>query len=153
MWLHLICELDAFTCWVIWLILWYYLIYTLFYFESADDIYLIPVFCTDPYLYVFLLLFVECSKRAVVFNSTATLASLHRVSFQGELLFLARTGFSLIHVLMSLKFRHGLSLVFVFSFLDILRSSNLRIDVLVMMTPDFGDNDKFWVLEVDYWFC
>ena len=69
--------------------------------------------CTDPYLYVFSLLFVECNKRTVVFNSIATLASLHHIRFQGELLFLARTGFSLIHVLMSLKFGHGLSLVFV----------------------------------------
>ena len=39
-----------------------------------------------------------------------------------------------------------------FSFLDTLRFSNLRIDVLVMMTSRFGDNDKFWVLEVNYWF-
>ena len=78
-----------------------------FYFELADNIYSILVFCTDPYLYVFFLFIVECSKRTVVFNSTATLASLHRVSFQGELLFLARTGFSLIYVLMSLMFGHG----------------------------------------------
>ena len=90
-----------------------------------------------PLLVCFLLLFVECSKRTVVFNSTASLASLHHVRFQGELLSLARTGFSLIHVLMSLKFGHGLSLVFCFSFLDILRFSNLRIDVLVMMTSWF----------------
>ena len=99
-----------------------FMIYTVFYFELADDIYSVPVFCTDPYLYVFLILFVECSKRAVVFNSTTTLSSLHRVRFQGELLFLARTGFSLIHVLMSLKFEHGLSLVFVLvslTFLDL----------------------------------
>ena len=38
---------------------------------------------------------------------------------------------------MSSKFGHGLSLVFVFSFLDILRSNNLRIDVFVMMTSRF----------------
>ena len=63
-----------------------------FYFELADDIYSVPVFCTDPYLYVFLLLFVECSKRVVVFNSTATLASLHYSGFQGELMLLAWTG-------------------------------------------------------------
>ena len=53
-----------------------------FYFELADDIYSVLVFCTDPYLYVFSLLFVECSKRTVVFNSTATLASLHHVRFR-----------------------------------------------------------------------
>ena len=88
-------------------------IYIAFYFDLAYDIYSVLVFCTDPYLYVFSLLFVECSKRTLIFNSTATLASLHHIRFQGELLFLARTGFSLIHVLMSLKFGHGLSLVFV----------------------------------------
>ena len=27
-------------------------IYIVFYFELADDIYSVPVFCTDPYLYV-----------------------------------------------------------------------------------------------------
>ena len=82
-------------------------IYITFYFELVDDIYSVLVFCTDPYLYLFFLLIVECSKRSVVFNSTATLASLHRVRFQGELLFLARIGFSLIHILMTLKFRQG----------------------------------------------
>ena len=58
-------------------------IYIAFYFELADDIYSVLVFCTDPYLYVFFLLIVECSKRTIVFNSTATLASLHHVRFQG----------------------------------------------------------------------
>ena len=91
----------------IWLILCYYLIYIAFYFELADDTYSVLVLCTDPYLYVFFLLIVECSERTVVFNSTATLANLHQVKFQGELSFLARTEFSLIHVLMSLKFGHG----------------------------------------------
>ena len=42
----------------------------------------------------------------------------------------------------ALKFRHGLP-VYYFSFLDILRFSILRLDVLVVMTSDFGDNDKF----------
>ena len=64
--------------------------------------------CTDPYLYVFSLLFVGCSKRTVVFNSIATLASLHHVRFQGELLFLAWTG-SLSSRLDALKFWHGLA--------------------------------------------
>ena len=102
-----------------------------------------PCFVLTPTFMFSSCLFVERSKRAVVFNSTTTLASLHRVRFQGELLFLARTGFSLIHVLMYLKFRHGLSLVFMFSFLDTLSFSNLRIDVLVMMTSRFWGNDKF----------
>ena len=91
----------------------YYLIYIAFYFELADDIYSVLVLVLTPTCMFLSLLFVECSKRTVVFNSTATLASLHHVRFQGELLFLAQTGFSLIHVLMSLKFGHGLSLVFV----------------------------------------
>ena len=60
-----------------------------------------------PLLVCFSLLFVECSKRIIDFDSSSTLASLHHVRFQVELLFLARTGFSLIHVLMSLKFGHG----------------------------------------------
>ena len=53
-------------------------------------------------------LFVECSKRAVVFNSTATLASLHYTGFQGELTLLAWTGSSS-SCLDALKFRHGLT--------------------------------------------
>ena len=98
---------------MLWLILFYYLIYIALYSELADDAYSVLVFCTDPYLYVSSLLFVEWSKRTVVSNSTATLASLHHVRFQGELLFLGRTRFSHIHVLMSLKFGQGLSLLFV----------------------------------------
>ena len=50
------------------LVLCYYLIYIAFYFELADDTYSVLVFCTDPYLYVFLLFIVECNKRTVVFN-------------------------------------------------------------------------------------
>ena len=54
------------------------------------------------------LLFVECSKRTVVFNSTATLASLHYIGFQGELTLLAWSGSSS-SCLDALKFRHGLA--------------------------------------------
>ena len=75
-------------------------IYIAFYFELADDIYSVLVFCTDPYLYVFSLLFVECSKRAIDFDSSATLASLQHIIIQGELLFLAWTGSFFLHVLM-----------------------------------------------------
>ena len=53
-----------------------------------------------PLLVCFSLLFVECSKRTIDFDSSSTLASFHHVRFHGELLFLARTWFSLIHVLM-----------------------------------------------------
>ena len=82
--------------------------YTIFYFELADDIYSVPVFFTDPYLYVFLLLFVECSKRAVDFNSTAPLANLYYTGFQGELMLLAWTGSSS-SCLDALNFRHELA--------------------------------------------
>ena len=75
--------------------------------------------CTDPYLYLFSLLIVECSKRAVVFNSTATLASLHYSGYQGELMLLAWTESSS-SCLDALKFRHVLAFIY-FSFLDTLR--------------------------------
>ena len=90
-------------------IIWYILF---FYFELADDIYSVPVFCTDPYLYVFFLFIVECSKRTVVFNSTATLASLHHVRFQGELKLLAWTRSSS-SCLDALKFWHRLAIIYV----------------------------------------
>ena len=62
-----------------------------------------------PLLVCFLsLLYVECSKHTVVFNSTATLASLHYSEFQGELMLLAWTGSSS-SCLDALKFRHGLA--------------------------------------------
>ena len=62
-----------------------------------------------PLLVCFSLLFVECSKRTIDFDSSATLASLQHIRFQGELLFLARTGLfpSRLDVL---KFGHGPSL-------------------------------------------
>ena len=61
---------------------------------------------------IFLLSFVECSKRAIDFDSSTTLASLQHIIFQGELLFLARTGFfpSRLDVL---KFGHVPSLLLV----------------------------------------
>ena len=65
------------------------------------------------------LLFVECSKRTVVFNSTATLASLHYSGFHGEQMLLAWTGPSS-SFLDALKFRHGLAFTY-FSFFDTLR--------------------------------
>ena len=68
-----------------------------------------------PTCIFFSLLFVECSKRAIDFESSATLASLQHIRFQGELLFLARTGFfpSRLDVL---NFGHGPSL-YLFQFL------------------------------------
>ena len=94
-------------------------------------------FVLTPTCNCFSLLFVECSKRAIVFNSTATLASLHHVGSQGELMLLAWTGSSS-SCLDALKFRPGLA-VYYFSFLDILRFSILRIDVLVVMTSRFWE--------------
>ena len=91
----------------IWLVLCYYSIYIAFYFELADDTYSVRVPCTDPYLYSFSLLFMECNKRAINFDSSATLASLHHTRIQGELLFLAWTGSSSSR-LYALKFWHGL---------------------------------------------
>ena len=88
--------------------LWYYLIYTVFYFELADDIYSVPVLCTDPYFYVFFFLFVECSKRAVIFDSTVTQDSLTTSEIQGELMLLVWTGSSS-SSLDALRFRHGLA--------------------------------------------
>ena len=57
------------------------------------------------------LLFVEYSKRAIVFNSSATLASIQYIRIQGELLFLARAGFSPSRRDV-LKFGHGHSFTY-----------------------------------------
>ena len=54
------------------------------------------------------LLFVEYNKRTIVFNSIATLASLHYTGFQDELTLLGWTGSSS-SFLDALKFRHGLA--------------------------------------------
>ena len=83
-----------------------------FYFELADDTYSVRVPCTDPYLYFAFVYIVVCSKRAIDFDSSATLASLQHIRFQGELLFLARTGFSPSR-LDVLKFGHGPSLLLI----------------------------------------
>ena len=69
-------------------------IYIVFYFELADDTYSVRVPCTDPFLYFLPCHFVECSKRAIDFDSPSALASLQHIRVHGELLFLAWTGFS-----------------------------------------------------------
>ena len=75
--------------------------------------------------------------------SSSTLASLHYSGYQGELMLLAWTGSSS-SCLYALKFRHGLAVNY-FSFLDILRFSILRIDVLVVMTS------RFWgIIDVEF---
>ena len=89
------------------------MIYTVFYFELADDTYSVLVFVLTPYFYVlFSLLIVECSKRTVVFNSTATLANLRYTGSQGELMLLAWTGSSS-SCLDALKFWHRLAIIYV----------------------------------------
>ena len=84
-----------------------YLIYTVFYFELADDIYSVLVFVLTPTCMFLSLLLVDYSKRTVVFNSTATLVTLHYTGFQGELMLLAWTGSSS-SCLDALNFRHRL---------------------------------------------
>ena len=70
------------TCWVSWLILWYYLVYIDFYFELADDIYSVPVFCTDPYFYVLFLFIcgVQQTCRHLRLNSNSSQSSLLWIS-------------------------------------------------------------------------
>ena len=85
--------LSAIYCFLFWVGRWYLLS---------------TCVCTDPYLYVYFLVIVECSKRTVIFNSTANLSSLHYTRFQGELTLLAWTGSSS-SCLDALKFRHGLA--------------------------------------------
>ena len=62
--------------------LWYYLIYTVFYFELADDTYSVLVFYTDPYMYVFSMLFVEWQQtyRRLQLNRNSSQSSLLRIS-------------------------------------------------------------------------
>ena len=62
--------------------LWYDLIYTVFYFELADDIYSVPVFCTDPYLYVsfFVICGVQQTYRRLELNRNSSQSSLLRIS-------------------------------------------------------------------------
>ena len=87
-WMNLMVLIDDYStccCYMLSFIvdLWYYLIYIVPYLELTDDINTVPVVCTDPYFYVFFLLFVECSKRAVIFDSTVTQASLRHTGSSG----------------------------------------------------------------------
>ena len=67
-----------------------------------------PCFVLTPTFIVSSCLFVECSKRAVVFDSTVIQASLTTSEIQGELMLLAWTGSSS-SSLDALNFRHGLA--------------------------------------------
>ena len=67
-----------------------------------------PWFVLTPTFMFFFLLFVECSKRAVIFDSTVIQATLTTSEIQGELTLLAWTGSSSSsHD--ALNFRHGLA--------------------------------------------
>ena len=57
-------------------------IYTVLYFELADDIYSVPVFCTDPYLYVFFLIIcgVQQTYHHLQLNRNSSQSSLLRIS-------------------------------------------------------------------------
>ena len=107
-----------------------------FYFELADDTYSVLVPCTDPYLYFLLCYFVECNKYAIDFDSPSALASLQHIRVRGELLFLARAGFSLSR-LDVFEFRTWVIFLLILVFLNTLRLGNLRIDVLDVMTSRF----------------
>ena len=84
------------------------------------------------------LIFVECSKRAIDFNSTATLARLQHNQISGWAIvpssdwILSFTSWCLDVRTWTISFTY-------LSFLDTLRLSNLRIDVLVMMTSRFWE--------------
>ena len=67
-----------------------------------------PCFVLTPTFMFSSCLFVECSKRAIVFNSTVIQASLTTSEIQGELMLLAWTGSSS-SSLDALNFRHGLA--------------------------------------------
>ena len=67
-----------------------------------------PCFVLTPTFMFSSCLFVECSKRAIVFNSTVIQVSLTISEIQGELMLLAWTG-SPSSSLDALNFRHGLA--------------------------------------------
>ena len=67
-----------------------------------------PCFVLTPTFMFSSFLFVECSKRAVAFDSTVIQASLTTPEIQGELMLLAWTGSSS-SSLDALNFRHGLA--------------------------------------------
>ena len=96
------------TCWVSWLILWYYwyILISILSWPMISTQY--PCFVLTPTFMFSSCLFVECSKRAVVFDSTVIQASLTTSEIQGELMLLAWTGSSS-SSLDALNFRHGLA--------------------------------------------
>ena len=118
------------------MILWYCLIYTVFYFELADDIYSVPVFCTESYFYVLFLFIcgVQQTCRHLRLNSNSSQSSLLRISGWAN-----ASSLDWIFFFKSwcLELPAWTSFLCIFSFLETLRFSNLIIDVLVMMTSRF----------------
>ena len=82
------------------------------------------------------LLFVECSKRANNFDSSATLARLQHNQISGWAI-IPSSDWILSFTSWCLEVRTWTISFTYFSFLDTLRFRNLRIDVLVMMTSRF----------------
>ena len=116
--------------------LWYYLMHIIFYFELADDIYSVPVFCTNPYLYVsFLVIYgVQQTCRRLQLNRNSSQSSLHRISGWANASILDWIFFFMSRCL---EVPAWTSIFVYSSFLDTLSFSKLRIDVLMMMTSRF----------------
>ena len=96
------------TCWVLELIygITWYILFSIWSWPMISTQY--PCFLLTPTFMFSSCLFVECSKRAIVFNSTVIQASLTTSEIQGELILLAWTG-SPSSSLDALNFRHGLA--------------------------------------------
>ena len=107
-----------------------------------------PSFVLTPTFMFFFLIFVECSKRAVVLNSTVILVSLRHTGSSG---WANASSLDWIFFFMSwcLEVPAWSSFLCIFSFLETLRFSNLIIDVLVMMTSRFWENNRCWILKVN----
>ena len=92
--------------------------------------------CNDPYLYVsfFVICGVQQTYRRLQLNRNSSQSSSHRISGWAK-----ASSLDWIFFFMSwcLEVPTWTSFLFMFSFLDTLSLSNLRIDVLVMMTSRF----------------
>ena len=92
--------------------------------------------CTDPYLYVsfFVICGVQQTYRRLQLNRSSSQSSLYRISGWAN-----ASSLDWIFFFMSwcLEVPAWTSFLFILNFLDTLSFSNLRIDVLVMMTSRF----------------
>ena len=106
--LLMIIVLVVATCWVLYLIydnIWY-ILFPILSWPMISTQY--PCFVLTPTFMFSSCLFVECSKRAFILDSTVIQASLTTSEIQGELMLLAWTGSSS-SSLDALNFRHGLA--------------------------------------------